>query len=81
MACQDEQIRETLQKIFDAHYDYLESALVRAQQAGEIPAGDNRQRAKNVFALLEGALLLAKVANDPKIFRGVVSAVMVVAAA
>lgn len=81
MARQDERIRKTLQKIFSAHYDYLEAALVRAQQAGEIPAGNNRQRAKNIFALLEGALLLAKVANDPKIFRNVVSAVMVVAAA
>ncbi len=81
MARQDERIRETLQKIFDAHCGYFEAALIRAQQAGEISAGDNRQRAKNVFALLEGAQLLAKVANDPKIFRGVVSAVMVVAAA
>jgi len=81
MARQDERIRETLQKIFDAHCDYIETALIRAQQAGEIPAGDNRQRAKNVFALLEGAQLLAKVANDPKIFRSVAAAVMVVAAA
>jgi TetR/AcrR family transcriptional repressor of nem operon len=81
MARQDERIRETLQKIFDAHYDYLEAALIRAEQAGEIPAGDNRQRAKNIFALLEGALLLAKVANDPKIFRSVASAMRVIAAA
>ncbi len=81
MARQDEQIRKALQKIFDAHYDYIEAALFRAVQAGEIPSGNNRQRAKNIFALLEGALLLAKVANDPKIFRGVMSAVAVVAAA
>ena len=81
MARQDEQIRKALQKIFDAHYGYIEAALIRAEQAGEIPAGDNRQRAKNIFALLEGALLLAKVANDPKIFRGVMPTVVVVAAA
>ena len=81
MARQDEQIRKTLQKIFDAHYGYIEAALIRAEQAGEIPAGDNRQRSKNIFALLEGALLLAKVANDPKIFRGVMPTVVVVAAA
>ncbi|MBI3574414.1 MAG: TetR/AcrR family transcriptional regulator [Gammaproteobacteria bacterium] len=81
MARQDEQIRKTLQKIFDAHCDYIEAALVRAQQAGEIPVGNNRQRARNIFALLEGAQLLAKVANDPKIFRNAVSAVMVIAAA
>lgn len=81
MARQDERIRETLQKIFDAHCDYIEAALIRAQQAGEIPVGNNRQRAKNIFALLEGAQLLAKVANDPKIFRSVAAAVMVIAAA
>ena len=81
MARQDERIRETLQKIFDAHCDYIEAALISAQQVGEISAGDNRQRAKNVFALLEGAQLLAKVANDPEIFRRIVPAVMTVAAA
>lgn len=81
MARQDERIRETLQKIFDAHCDFIETALVRAEQTGEIPQGDNRQRAKNIFALLEGAFLLAKVANDPQVFRNVMSAVPVVAAA
>lgn len=81
MARQDERIRETLQKIFNAHCDFFESALLRAEKAGEIPEGDNRQRAKNIFALLEGALLLAKVANDLKIFRNTMSAVAVVAAA
>lgn len=81
MARQDEQIRKALQKIFDAFCDYIEAALIRAVQAGEIPAGNNRRRAKNIFALLEGALLLAKVANDPKIFKGVMPAVALVAAA
>jgi TetR/AcrR family transcriptional repressor of nem operon len=81
MARQDERIREALQKIFDAHCAYIEAALVRAQQAGEIPAGDNRQRARNIFALFEGALLMAKVSNDPQPFRRVVGAVKAVAAA
>jgi len=80
MARQDERIRESLQRIFHAHCDYIEAALVRAELAGEIPVGNNRKRAKNIFALLEGALLLAKVANDPQIFRDVVSALTVVAA-
>lgn len=79
MARQDERIRATLQKIFDGHCDYLEAALVSAEKAGEIPAGDNRQRAQKIFALLEGALLLAKVANDAQVFRNVAPAVMVIA--
>jgi len=63
-----------------AHCDYIESALENAEQVGEIPVGNNRQRAENIFALLEGALLLAKVANDPQIFRRTTPAAMVVAA-
>lgn len=81
MARQDERIRQSLQNIFDRHCAYIESALDRAVAAGEIPAGNNHERAKNVFALLEGALLLAKVANDPKVFRNIQSAIPVVAAA
>ena len=80
MARQDEKIRPSLQQIFAAHCDYIESALDSAVQAGEIPPGDNRQRAENIFALLEGALLLAKVANDIKIFQRTASTVMAVAA-
>lgn len=80
MARQDERIRTALQNIFDGHCDYLEAALINAAQAGEIPPGDNRQRAQKIFALLEGALLLAKVANDPQVFRNVAPAVTVIAA-
>ncbi|MBI3479299.1 MAG: TetR/AcrR family transcriptional regulator [Nitrosomonadales bacterium] len=80
MARQDDRIRVTLQKIFDAHCGYLEAALTRAEQAGEIQAGNNRERAKKIFALLEGAFLMGKVANDPQVFRSIAPAVMLIAA-
>lgn len=80
MARQDEKIRATLQKIFDAHCDYLEAALNNAVQSGEIPPGDNRQRARKIFALLEGALLLAKVSNDPQVFKSIVHSFVELAA-
>lgn len=79
MARQDNRIRATLQKIFEAHCGYFETALVRAEQAGEIPAGNNRTRAKKIYALLEGALLLSKVANDPQVFSSIAPAVMLIA--
>lgn len=79
MARQDDRIRVALQEIFDAHCAYFETALLRAEQAGEIPPGDNRARAKKIFALLEGAMLLGKVANDPQIFRSIAPAVMLIA--
>lgn len=71
MARQDERIRQTLQNIFEEHYDYLETALNKAEAAGDIPAGDNRQRAQKLFAMFEGAMLLAKVSNDPQLFRNI----------
>lgn len=75
MAVQDEDIRKALQKIFEQHYEFLEAALKRAQKDGQIPAGNNKQKAKKIFALLEGALLLSKVANDPQVFRTIAPAV------
>lgn len=81
MARQDERIRVTLSQIFDAHCSYIEAALDRAVGRHEIPAGDNRVRARNVFALFEGALLLAKVANDPEVFRQALPALRAVASA
>lgn len=71
MARQDERLRQTLDKIFHAHCDYIEAALNKAKQAGDIPPGNNRQRAQQIFAMLEGAMLLSKVSNDPAIFRNV----------
>lgn len=80
MAVQDELIRESLQKIFNQHYEYFEAALKRAQKDGQIPAGNNKQRAQKIFALLEGAMLLAKVANDPQLFRNIAPAINDIAA-
>ena len=68
MARQDESLCQALKEIYDEHYDYFQLALERAVELGEIPPGDNRQRAIMVFALLEGSLLLSKVANDLKFF-------------
>lgn len=80
MARQDERLRQTLDNIFHEHYDYIEGALKKAIQDGDIAPGNTRQRAQRIFALLEGAMLLAKVGNDPAIFRDVGPALMVVAA-
>ncbi len=80
MAHKDERIGRAIQKVFEAHCDYFEGALNRARSSGDIPPGDNRKRAKNFFALMEGGLLLAKVANDPAVFRDVAQATLLVAA-
>ncbi len=81
MALHDERIRVVLQNIFSAHCAYIESALNKAQREAEIPAGDNAQRAKNIFALLEGCLLLAKVDKDLNVFRHTMPVVRLMASA
>lgn len=81
MACQDERIRQTLQTIFDELRAYLEAALRRAETAGEIAPGDHRRRATNLLALLQGAALLAKVANDAEPFRNLGSGLKALAIA
>lgn len=79
MAHQDERLRQTLDKIFNAHCDHIEAALNKASQVGDIPPGNNRQRAQQIFAMLEGAMLLSKVSNDPAIFRNVGAALRAIA--
>ncbi|MBI5283969.1 MAG: TetR/AcrR family transcriptional regulator [Chloroflexi bacterium] len=79
MAHQDERVREAVQEVFDGHCAYIEAALRRAADAGEIEDGDMRQRARAIFALLEGAFLLAKVANDPRVLKELASAIPVLA--
>lgn len=78
-AHQDERLRRVVQRIFDAHCTQIEAWLNQAERLGEIPPGDNRQRARHVFALLEGALLVAKVANDANVFREIASSIPLVA--
>ncbi|HKI61125.1 MAG TPA: TetR/AcrR family transcriptional regulator [Mariprofundaceae bacterium] len=81
MANKDEAIRASTLKIFQYHCDYIEGALRKAEADGEIPPGNTRQRSRNIFALFEGALLTAKVARDPALFRHVAASVRAVAAA
>jgi TetR/AcrR family transcriptional repressor of nem operon len=81
MAHQDERLRVALDAVFTGHCQFLRAAIEAAQEAGELPAGDSARRAENVFAFLEGALLIAKVGNDPEKFRRITAAIVAVAAA
>jgi TetR/AcrR family transcriptional repressor of nem operon len=79
MAHQDERVRMAVQQVFDGHCKYIEGALRRAVETGEIEPGDIHRRAREIFALLEGAFLLAKVANKPRVFKELASAISVLA--
>jgi TetR/AcrR family transcriptional repressor of nem operon len=81
MALHDTRISAALKTIFDEHCRFFEAALDRAVQQGEIPAGDNRTRAKVIFATLQGGLLLAKLENSPDPIWATLPAIQAIAAA
>ena len=79
MALQDDRIRAAVLAVFDAQCVYLERWLDEASAARQIVSGDNRARARQILAILEGALLLSRVARDPGVFPDVCAAVAAIA--
>ena len=79
LAHRDPRIRAAVLTIFDHHCHFLRSWLDEAERARQIAPGDNPARARQIFALFEGALLMAKVAADPGVFLEICAAVPAVA--
>lgn len=79
LAHQDPKIRASVQSVFDGHCEYIRAWLDEAVRAREITPGDNASRAQQVFALFEGALLLAKVSANAQVFVDVCAALPAVA--
>jgi TetR/AcrR family transcriptional repressor of nem operon len=79
MAHQDERIRAAVNRVFEEQCRYLQRWLDEAAAARHVAAGSSRMRARQVLALLEGALLLGKVAADPEVFAQACAALPAVA--
>ena len=79
MAHQDERIRAAVNRVFEEQCRYLQRWLDEAAAGRQIAAGSSRTRARQVLALLEGALLLGKVAADPDVFAQACAALPAVA--
>ena len=79
MAGQDERIREAIQSVFLAHCSYIEQALSRAVDLHEIQPGNMKQKARLIFALMEGAMLLAKVAKQPDLLQEITPMILLIA--
>ncbi|MBF0213119.1 MAG: TetR/AcrR family transcriptional regulator [Magnetococcales bacterium] len=60
MSTRDEALRRALERVLDDIMMRLESTL---------PSENAREKAEAIFAMLEGALLIAKASNDPAIVR------------
>lgn len=71
MAHQEEVLRRAVEAVFVAQGAYLERWLDEAAALGQVAPGNNRMRTRQVLALIEGALMLAKVADTPSVFREV----------
>jgi len=67
LSTQDETIRQHLDGIIKDLIRPIESALIEAVQAGELPGIDTHRSAEAVFAYWEGVVLLAKTRNDPEL--------------
>lgn len=81
MAHQDERLQAVVDAVFEGHVDYFERALAEAVERGEARPGDLRNRARSLFALFEGALLVAKVGNRPERFTELARSVELLARA
>jgi hypothetical protein len=64
-------IRERVDEVFDGYLDYFEAALHDAADAGLLEPADVKLTAAVVLASFQGALLLAKTRNDPRLIEQV----------
>lgn len=81
MAHQDHRLQAVVDEVFQEHIQYFQRALDDAVARAEVESGDLQGRSRIVLALLEGALLVAKVANSPDHFTEVARALPLLVAA
>lgn len=81
MAHQDTELRAAVADYVEAQCRYLQRWLDEAVDLEQIPPGDTGARARRALALVEGALLLAKVSGVPSTFRQVCEALPALAMA
>lgn len=73
---QNEPIRAKVRETLDRLVRYLESAIRDAQAEGSVGPGDPLKKAKSVYALYEGSLAQARIANDLEPLRLMLDSVM-----
>ncbi|MEW6542238.1 MAG: TetR/AcrR family transcriptional regulator [Nitrospirota bacterium] len=69
LGTQDEVIRRKVDEILRECTGYVERALCEAIAAGELPDRDTVVAAETIVAFMEGAMLMAKTRNDPKLIK------------
>jgi TetR/AcrR family transcriptional repressor of nem operon len=74
LAGSDEDVRQAVQAAFQRTEDAFRSALVRAQEAGEVPPGDVSEKAALLLVVLQGLQVIARTEPDPLRLAGSVDA-------
>ncbi len=70
MSTRDPKLRRKLEEVFGQYLRSFQKVLDQAVQRGELPPQDTGRAARSVMALLEGAILMAKTADDPEFLNG-----------
>lgn len=66
---QEPALRERINVLLGDYIAYLTSALREAVALGELKLADPAAKARCLFALIQGAVTQARIANDPEILR------------
>jgi TetR/AcrR family transcriptional repressor of nem operon len=74
VAGSDEEVRRAVGAAFQRTEDAFRRALVRAQETGEIPAGDVGDQAALLLVVLQGLHIIARTQPDPDRLAGAVDA-------
>ncbi len=69
MSTQDEAIRARLETVFAETEARLAATLAEARDTGALPGLDPAAAARALFAYIEGAVMLAKIHDDPTLIR------------
>jgi len=75
LSTQDEKIRRKAVQIVDRYCKYLENALRDAKEEGLCRHKDCAARAREIYCQITGALIQAKIQNDPEILKGLKNSV------
>jgi TetR/AcrR family transcriptional repressor of nem operon len=78
IATQDDKIRAKAAELMMRGAKYVETAIAEAQREGSVPLGDAKQLAQQVYSLMLGTVLRAKIQNDVEVLRNLSPTVMAI---
>jgi len=78
VATQDDKIRAKAEELIARGTKYVEGAIAEAQREGNVPPGDAKQMAQQVYSYMLGTVLRAKIQNDVAVLRNLAPTVLAI---